>query len=165
MGNQRVIASARVTESTSAALAALLAAWPLRAGDTVAVAPSEWGPNLATFEHRGLRVTELAVHGDGTIDLEYLRCLLAGAPPAFVHLTQVASHRALVQPAAEAAALCRAAGVPLWIDAAQALAHADTACGADVLYGTGRKWLTGPRAPRDDRAAAAGQPTRRLPGR
>ena len=62
-----------------------------------------------------------------------------------MHLTQVTSHRALVQPVAEAAALCRAAEVPLWVDAAQALGHVDTACGADAIYATSRKWLTGPR--------------------
>src|SRR5262249_49491470 len=65
--------------------------------------------------------------------------------PAVVHLVQVTSHRGLVQPVAEAAALCRAAGVPLWVDAAQALGHVDTACGADASHATRRKWLTGPR--------------------
>jgi pyridoxal 5-phosphate dependent beta-lyase len=62
-----------------------------------------------------------------------------------VHLTQVTSHRPLVQPVAQAAAICRAAGVPLWVDAAQALGHVDTACDADAVYAPGRKWLTGPR--------------------
>jgi len=38
--------------SAEAALAALLAAWPLRAGEAVAVVPSEWGPNLQAFGHR-----------------------------------------------------------------------------------------------------------------
>jgi pyridoxal 5-phosphate dependent beta-lyase len=133
------------TESASAARAVLLAAWPLREGDTVAVAPSEWGPNLTAFTGRGLRISMLAVHDDGTADLDALQRLLATDPPALVHLTQVASHRGLVQPVAEAAALCRAAGVPLWADAAQALGHADTVTGADAQYGTSRKWLTGPR--------------------
>lgn len=133
------------TESASAARAALLAAWRLPAGGTVAVAPSEWGPNLFAFSSRGLALTELAVDGDGAVDLEQLARLLADQPPALVHLTQVASHRGLVQPVAAAAALCRAAGVPLWVDAAQALGHADTATGADAVYATSRKWLTGPR--------------------
>jgi pyridoxal 5-phosphate dependent beta-lyase len=31
------------------------------------------------------------------------------------------------------------------VDAAQALGHVDTAVGADVIYATSRKWLTGPR--------------------
>ena len=134
--------------SAEAALAALLAAWPLSAGDAVAVVPSEWGPNLHAFVHRGLRVTELTVGGDGTVELAALERMLAqpqARRPAVVHLTQVTSHRALVQPVAAAAALCRAAGVPLWVDAAQALGHVDTACGADAIYATSRKWLTGPR--------------------
>ncbi|MGH3152700.1 MAG: aminotransferase class V-fold PLP-dependent enzyme [Streptosporangiaceae bacterium] len=132
-------------QSAEAALDALLAAWPLREGDTVAVAPCEWGPNLHAFNRRGLRVTELATGSDGAADLPALAQMLAQAPPALVHLTQVTSHRSLVQPVAQAAALCRAAGVPLWVDAAQALGHVDTACGADAVYATSRKWLTGPR--------------------
>ncbi len=150
--------------SAEAALDTLLAIWPLSAGklsagklsagklsagnkhgDAVAVVPSEWGPNLHAFAARGLRITEIATHGDGAVDLAAFERMLAGARPAFVHLTQVTSHRGLVQPVAGAAALCRAAGVPLWVDAAQALGHVDTACGADAIYATSRKWLTGPR--------------------
>jgi pyridoxal 5-phosphate dependent beta-lyase len=82
---------------------------------------------------------------DGQIDLDQLERRLATAPPAVVHLTQVVSHRSLVQPVAQAAALCRAAGVPLWVDAAQAVGHVDTALGADAVYAPGRKWLAGPR--------------------
>ena len=131
--------------SAQAALETLLAIWPLREGDAVAVVPCEWGPNLDAFAARGLRITEIAAHGDGSVDLSALERMLAADPPAAVHLVQVTSHRGLVQPVAEAAALCRAAGVPLWVDAAQALGHVDTACGADAIYATSRKWLTGPR--------------------
>jgi pyridoxal 5-phosphate dependent beta-lyase len=79
------------------------------------------------------------------VDLAALERQLAADPPRFVHLTQVGSHRGVVQPAAGAAALCRAAGVPLVIDAAQALGHVDADVGADAVYGTSRKWLAGPR--------------------
>jgi hercynylcysteine S-oxide lyase len=133
------------TESASAARAALLGAWPLREADVIAVAPSEWGPNLTAFTGRGLRVRMLAVHGNGTVDLDSLQRMLAADPPTVVHLTQVASHRGLVQPVAEVAALCQAARVPLWVDAAQALGHTDTATEADAQYATSRKWLAGPR--------------------
>ncbi len=137
-------------ESAHAALAALLYAWPLADGDVVAVAPSEWGPSLHAFARHGLRITELGVHDDGLLDFAALERLLAGEShnqerPALVHLTQVASHRPLVQPVAQAAALCRVAGVPLWVDAAQSLGHVDAATGADAVYATSRKWLTGPR--------------------
>ena len=131
--------------SAQAALETLLAIWPLREGDAVAVVPCEWGPNLDAFAARGLRITEIAAHGDGSVDLSALERMLAADPPAAVHLVQVTSHRGLVQPVTEAATLCRAAGVPLWVDAAQALGHVDTACGADAIYATSRKWLTGPR--------------------
>jgi pyridoxal 5-phosphate dependent beta-lyase len=134
------------TESATAALATLLRSWPLSVGDTVAVVPSEWGPSLDAFADRGLRVAPLTVDGNGIIDTGDLRKFLGMTPPAFVHLTLVASHRPLVQPAAEVAAICREFGVPLWLDAAQALGHVDVAsCEADVVYATSRKWLTGPR--------------------
>jgi pyridoxal 5-phosphate dependent beta-lyase len=133
------------TESAAAARRELLTAWPLAEGDTIAVVPSEWGPHLEAFSDRGLRIAELAAHGDGQVDLEYLARFLASSPPAAVHFTQVAAHRALVQPVAEAARICQAAGVPLWVDAAQALGHVDTVTGAAAIYGTSRKWLAGPR--------------------
>ena len=133
------------TESASAARAQLLAAWPLKPGDTVGVVRSEWGPNLTAFTERGLQLTELAAEDDGTVSLPELARLLAARPPNVVHLTQVASHRGLVQPVRAVAELCQAAGVPLWVDAAQAIGHVDTAYGADAIYATSRKWLTGPR--------------------
>jgi hercynylcysteine S-oxide lyase len=133
------------TESASSARSALLSAWPLPEGGTVGVLPSEWGPNLFAFTSRGFRLAELPAGEDGTLDTGRLEGFLAATPLSLVHLTQVASHRPLAQPVARAAELCHAAGVPLWVDAAQALGHVDTACGADAVYATGRKWLTGPR--------------------
>ncbi|MDP9094045.1 MAG: aminotransferase class V-fold PLP-dependent enzyme [Actinomycetota bacterium] len=132
-------------ESATAAQGALLRSWPLREGDAVAIVGSEWGPNLAAFADRGLRLTELRSDANGGLDLAHLERVVASDPPAAVHLTQVCAHRALTQPISEAAALCRTAGVPLWVDAAQALGHVDTACGADAVYATSRKWMCGPR--------------------
>jgi pyridoxal 5-phosphate dependent beta-lyase len=133
------------TTSGESSLGTLLSIWPLPEGATIAVAPSEWGPNLDAFGARGLRLALIPAPGDGAVDLAALERMLAAEPPAVVHLVQVISHRGLVQPIAAAAELCRAAGVPLWVDAAQALGHVDTACGADAIYATSRKWLTGPR--------------------
>jgi pyridoxal 5-phosphate dependent beta-lyase len=133
------------TESATTALSVLLRSWPLPAGSTVAVIPSEWGPALDAFADHGLRVTMLTVDDEGLIDLDALRAFLAVTHPAFVHLTPVASHRPLVQPAAAVATICHAAGVPLWVDAAQALGHVNADYGADAIYATSRKWLAGPR--------------------
>ena len=43
------------------------------------------------------------------------------------------------------AELCRQLGLPLVVDAAQALGHIDCAVGADVTYSSSRKWIAGPR--------------------
>lgn len=134
------------TESATASLDALLRAWPLSVGDTVAVAQSEWGPNLDAFAARGLRLAPLPVDGTGVVAVESLRRFFGLTMPALVHLTPVASHRPLVQPAGAVAGVCREFGIPLWADAAQALGHVDVSLsGADAVYATSRKWLTGPR--------------------
>jgi hercynylcysteine S-oxide lyase len=137
--------SVAFTESASTARRALLDAWVLGPGSRIAVVASEWGPNLEAFADMLLDPVFVDVDGEGVLDLEALEQRLADDPPDAVHLTHVASHRGLVQPVAAAAALCRDAGVPLWVDAAQALGHVDSACGADAVYGTSRKWLAGPR--------------------
>ena len=54
-------------------------------------------------------------------------------------------------------------GVPLVLDAAQALGHIDCAVGADVVYSSSRKWMAGPRgvgflAVATDRGPAAATP-------
>ena len=132
-------------ESAQAALVALLTGWRLPAGSRVACLPGEYAPNIAQLRTYGLRPEPLPVDGLGRVDVEGLERLLASDPPTFVHLTHIPSHRGLLHPAGEVAVLCRAAGVPLVLDAAQSLGHADTDVGADVVYGTSRKWLAGPR--------------------
>jgi pyridoxal 5-phosphate dependent beta-lyase len=133
------------TESGRTALARLLTAWPFDETSTVGVLASEWGPNLEALEERGLRLTPLPADVTGRLDLERFERMLQAAPPTIVHLTQVAAHRGLIQPVADAATLCREYGVPLWVDASQALGHVRTDGGADVVYATSRKWLGGPR--------------------
>jgi pyridoxal 5-phosphate dependent beta-lyase len=132
-------------ESAQAALSTLLVAWQLPAGSRVATLPGEYAPNAAMLRAAGLTTVPLPVDGLGRALPDQLERLLAADPPAAVHLTHIASHRAVVQPAREIAALCRAAGVPLVVDAAQSLGQADVDLGADAVYGTSRKWLAGPR--------------------
>src|SRR5688500_15436052 len=103
-------------ESAQAALVALLTGWRLPAGSRVACLPGEYAPNIAQLRTYGLRPEPLPVDGRGRADVEGVERLLAVAPPSFVHLTHVPSHRGLLQPAAAIAALCRAAGVPLVLD-------------------------------------------------
>jgi pyridoxal 5-phosphate dependent beta-lyase len=132
-------------ESAQAALSTLLTGWRLPRGTRVACLPGEYAPNVAQLRTFGLRPQPLPVDGDGRADVDGVARLLASDPPRFVHLTHVGSHRGLLQPAAEVATLCREAGVPLVVDAAQSLGHADVDLGADVVYFPSRKWLAGPR--------------------
>jgi pyridoxal 5-phosphate dependent beta-lyase len=132
-------------ESAQAALAALLTGWRLPAGSRVACLPGEYAPNVAQLRTYGLRPEPLPVDGLGRADVELIARLLRDDPPSFVHLTHIGSHRGLLQPAAEVIAVCRDAGVPLVLDAAQSLGHVDVDLGADAVYGTSRKWLAGPR--------------------
>lgn len=130
-------------DSGSAAGAQLLAAWPFEPGDRVWIAQSEWGPNLAAFEDRGLEAVTLKVDDTGLIDLQDLQRRLRTERPAMVHLTGFTAHRALAQPAAEIIEIC--GEVPVVIDTAQALGHIEIPRGAAAVYGTGRKFMCGPR--------------------
>lgn len=132
-------------ESASTAFAQLLGSWRLEPGDTVWAVRSEWGPNLAAFEDLRLHVELLDTDDDGVLDVEALARRLRGARPAMVHLDGYTSHRALAQPVAAAAAVCHPAEVPVVVDTAQALGQIAVEPGAAAVYGTGRKWLCGPR--------------------
>jgi pyridoxal 5-phosphate dependent beta-lyase len=133
------------TESASASLRTLVDRWRPAPGTRVGILPGEYWHNLAAFEDAGLVPVLLPADSWGRADLAGVGHLLHRDPPALVHVTLVASHRGVVQPGRELAALCRAAGVPLVLDIAQALGQVDCDLGADAAYGTSRKWLAGPR--------------------
>ena len=134
-----------LVESAMAALEALVASWPLDVGARVGVASSEWGPNLELLTAHGLEIVPLPVDGLGLLDLAALESLLNGDSPDALLVDTVAAHRGLVQPAAEVVELGRASGVPVWLDAAQAVGHLPVPPGADAVVATSRKWLAGPR--------------------
>ena len=131
------------TTGSNDALDILLTSWP---GErTVACLPGEYGPNLAIMAANGFEVRALPADGDGRLDVDAAARRLAADPPALVHLTALASHRGVAQPLAELAAVCRDLGLPLVVDAAQALGHLDCAVGAAAIYSSSRKWMAGPR--------------------
>jgi len=133
------------TESASASVRILFDRWRLPTGTRVGVLPGEYWHNLAVLHDRGLEPVVLPADELGRADLAGVERVLRDDPPALVHVTLLGSHRGVVQPGRELAALCRAAGVPLVLDVAQALGHVDCDFGADVAYAPGRKWLAGPR--------------------
>ncbi len=126
------------------ALDLLLASWP-PGGRTVACVPGEYGPNLAIMAAHGFARRPLPTDGEGRVAVDQAAARLATDPPELVHLTAVASHRGVVQPLHEMARLCGELGLPLVVDAAQALGQVDCSAGADVIYASSRKWIAGPR--------------------
>ena len=131
------------TTGSGNSLELLLGVWPL--AKTVACLPGEYGPNLALFAVHGFTRSVLPVDGLGRVDPDAAAAALRDQPPAMVHLTAVGSHRGVVQPVAELAAICRDLGVPLVVDAAQALGQIDCVVDADAVYSSSRKWMAGPR--------------------
>jgi pyridoxal 5-phosphate dependent beta-lyase len=131
------------TTGSNNALDILLGSW---SGErSIACLPGEYGPNLAVMAANGFQVSALPADDLGRLAVDDAANHLAGAPPALVHLTPLASHRGLAQPLAELAEVCRDIGVPLVVDAAQALGHLDCAVGAAAIYSSSRKWMAGPR--------------------
>ncbi|MDF3284584.1 aminotransferase class V-fold PLP-dependent enzyme [Gordonia sp. N1V] len=133
-------------ESARAALRALLNGWSLPVSTTVWVAKNEFGPNLVEFERRGYAVRPLP-DGDlnGHIDLDALENMLQFEQPDFIHICHIGSMSGVVQPVARIVEIAHAAQVPVVVDMAQSVGHVPTVTGADIVYGTSRKWLTGPR--------------------
>ncbi|BBX63932.1 putative hercynylcysteine sulfoxide lyase [Mycobacterium saskatchewanense] len=133
-----------LTTGSLNALDLLLGAWPADRR-TVACLPGEYGPNLAMLAAHGFSRQLLPTLEDGRVALDDAALALDQEPPDFVHLTAVASHSGVVQPLPMVAQLCRELGLPLVVDAAQALGQVDCEVGADVTYASSRKWIAGPR--------------------
>ncbi len=131
------------TTGSNHSLDLLLGSWT---GErTLACLPGEFGPNLAVMAANGFQVRALPVDGDGRVVVDEVARRFASDPPALVHFTALASHRGVAQPLAEMVAVCRAAGVPIVVDAAQAFGHLDCNVSPDAIYSSSRKWLAGPR--------------------
>ncbi len=119
-----------------------LAVRGLAAGRRVLVGATEHPAVLAAAPDAGI----LPVRPDGTLELEALRAALEG-PPALVCLMLANNETGVLHPIAEAAALCRAAGALLHVDAVQAAGRVPVslaALGADSLAISGHK-LGGPK--------------------
>ncbi len=140
-----------VVESASRAWDLAFYGFALKPGDRVLVDRARYpGHAVAMLQvaHRSGAVVEM-VDDDptGALDLGDLqRRLDAGV--SLVALTYIPTDSGLINPIAAAGALCRAAGVPLLVDACQAVGQLVVdvdALGCDMLTATGRKYLRGPR--------------------
>ena len=97
----------------------------------------------AVLAAAGAGAAVVPVLGDGRADLAALERMLASGPPALVCLMAANNETGVIHPIAEAAALCRAQGALLHMDAVQAAGRVPLPEGADSWAVSGHK-LGGP---------------------
>ncbi len=132
---QDVVFTAGGTEANALAIRALSAGRRVLAGVTEHPAVLRAAPGA----------TLLPVLPDGTIDLAALASALAAGAPALVCLMAANNETGVLHPIDQAAALCRAHGAVLHVDAVQAAGRVPVALGdADSLAVSGHK-LGGPK--------------------
>ena len=124
---------------------------PLAAGDRILTGRSEYGSNVFAYLQVSQRTgAEVVVVGDddsGQIDVAALAGLV-DERTKLVGLSWVPTAGGLVNPAAEVGRIAREADALFLLDATQVVGQFPIdvrAVGCDMLTGTGRKFLRGPR--------------------
>jgi selenocysteine lyase/cysteine desulfurase len=124
---------------------------PLTAADRILTGRNEYGSNVLAYlqvsQRTGAEVVVVPDDESGQIDLDALTALVDGRTK-LIGLTWVPTAGGLVNPAAEVGRIARAADALFLLDGTQAVGQFPidvAAIGCDMLTGTGRKFLRGPR--------------------
>ncbi|MEQ4302144.1 aminotransferase class V-fold PLP-dependent enzyme [Plantactinospora sp. B6F1] len=130
---------------TAAAHAAVLGglAGRRRAGGTLVHSAIEHSAVLHAAERHvaaGGRATPIPVDRAGRLDLDAWSSAVAGPRVALATLISASHEVGTVQPVAEAARACAAAGVPLHVDAAQSVGRLPVPEGWSILSASAHKW-------------------------
>jgi len=124
---------------------------PMQPGQRIITANAAYGANAVAFlravERRGVSIDVVGDDEHGHVDVEELARRI-DSDVALIALTHVPTNGGLVNPAAAVGKIANQAGIPFLLDACQSVGQLDLdVCeiGCDLLSGTGRKYLRGPR--------------------
>jgi len=139
------------SDSATRAWNAAFYALDLQPGDRILAGCSEYGSNLVALLHlahkRGVEITWVPDDEHGQTDVKSLERLV-DSRVRLICLTHIPSGGGLVNPAAAVGRVAKAADIPYLLDACQSLGQMPVdvqQIGCDMLCGTGRKFLRGPR--------------------
>ncbi|MDQ3405440.1 MAG: aminotransferase class V-fold PLP-dependent enzyme [Actinomycetota bacterium] len=137
------------TDSATRSWLSAIDAIPLSAGDRVLVTRNEYGGNaiplLRMAKQVGFTVEPIPSTLDGQVDVEAFRALLDDRVRV-VSLVHVPTNGGLVNPVRPIATAAHEVGALVLLDACQSIGQLPvSAADADIVTGTGRKWLRGPR--------------------
>lgn len=138
-------------ENATRAWTLLLQAMPLAKGDCIITGQSEYASNYMTLLHlaktRHVRIEVIPNDNSGQICLQSLRQKI-DEDVRLIALTHVPSQSGVVHPAAEVGKIARENRIFYLLDACQSVGQIDLnvdEIGCDMLTGSGRKYLRGPR--------------------
>jgi selenocysteine lyase/cysteine desulfurase len=125
---------------------------PFKAGDVILTAEAEYASNYIAYlqmtKLRQVRVETIPSDDKGQIDVAALEERLARGGVRLVAVTHVPTQSGLVNPAEAVGRVARRHGVLYLLDACQSVGQMPLdveRIGCDMLSGTGRKFLRGPR--------------------
>lgn len=121
-------------------------------GDKILTTIAEYGSNVIAYNQQvaryGVEVVFVDNDEHGQIDVKALENLIDDRVK-LISITHIPTGGGLVNPASAVGKVAKAAGIPFLLDSCQGVGHVPLdveEIGCDMLCGTGRKYLRGPRA-------------------